>query len=155
MKYRKLAFGVIAFVAVCMLQSFIIVEVKDAKIRFSDLQWRFICQEAEDRKKLIFVYISADYCGTCRRMEPNMKSNKLGIYYNKNFVNTRFDAQDVVQHERATAWGVTSVPTMVFLNQKREVIHVANGYRDPAGLLMEARIAVDKANESNLANSRN
>ncbi len=130
------------------LQAYTVGNEKQQKIKFNELAWRYICKEATAKEKLIFIYVGADYCSACRRMETSLRSPKLGGFYNNAFVNVRFDAKDFIQHQRATSWGVTSVPTMVYLNEKREVVHMVTGFRDAEGMMREAQIAMEKSGKS-------
>jgi hypothetical protein len=73
-----------------------------------------------------------------------LKDAKIGEFYNENFVNTEFDADNLLQHYRASNWGVSSVPAMVFLDEHRNVIHKSEGYHDAAAMIKEAKIALSK-----------
>ncbi|MGZ5244545.1 MAG: thioredoxin fold domain-containing protein, partial [Bacteroidia bacterium] len=140
MGFGKRLFHILLIVIVFIFQSYCIdnEDDKEGKILFREETWRLLCKEATVKEKLIFVYVSADYCSACRRMEASFRSQKLGSLYNIRFVNIRFDAKDLIQHQRATSWGVTTVPTMVYLNEKRDVVHMVSGFRDAEGLLEEA-----------------
>jgi thiol:disulfide interchange protein len=129
-------------VAVVFLQSFML--KSDEKIQFRDASWNEIGKDAKSEEKLIFVMVTASWCPVCKRMEKTLSDTKVGEFYNEKFVSTRFDSDNTMQNMRATNWGMAKVPGMIFLDQKKHVIHTASGFKDAAGMLKEAQIALDK-----------
>ncbi len=140
---RKNWFLVAAFGAILLLQSFIV--KSDEKINFRDETWNDISKVAKAEEKIIFVMVTAGWCPICKRMEKVLDDTQLGEFYNQNFVSTRFYDNNTMQKLRAENWGVAKVPAMVFLDKKRNVIHKAQGYKDPAAMLAEAKTALEKA----------
>ena len=147
MRYKSWFPALFVLIVLC-LQAFVTNDNADGqKIIFREDNWRVIGKEALAKKKMIFVFIGADYCSACRRMESILRSPKLGDFYNSNFISVHFHGEDIIQHQRATAWGISVVPSMVFLNEHRKVIHVFSGYRDVEGMLQEAQTAMEKSQQ--------
>jgi thioredoxin-related protein len=132
----------VAFSIFLLSQSFML--KSDEKIRFRDDSWNEIGKVAKAEEKIIFVMITANWCPVCKKMEKVLDDSKIGEFYNQNFISTRFYDDNTMQKLRADNWGVNKVPAMVFLDQKRNVIHKAQGYKDPAAMLAEAKLALEK-----------
>ena len=115
-------------------------------ITFRHASWYEIGKKARAEKKMIFVIIKADWCRACKKMQRETANAEVGSFYNEHFVNTTFDADNLMQYYRASNWGITTVPAMVFLDEKRNVIYTVKGYRNAAGMLEEANIAMQKRN---------
>lgn len=128
--------------AAVLMQSFML--KSDDKINFRETRWSEIGKNAKNEEKMIFVMVTTDWCGVCRKMEKVLKSGDVGHFYNRQFVNTRFDGDNTVQQFRASNWGVSAVPAMIFLDKNRNVVHKVQGYRDTKGMLKEAEIALSK-----------
>ncbi|MGZ5243461.1 MAG: thioredoxin family protein [Bacteroidia bacterium] len=133
---------IFAMCAVFFLQSFAV--NSDEKINFRVESWGDIGKVAKAEEKLIFVMISANWCPVCKKMEKVLDDAKIGGFYNENFISTRFFDDNAMQKFRADNWGVVKVPAMVFLDEKRNIIYKTNGYKDPAAMLAEAKIALEK-----------
>lgn len=72
-----------------------------------------------------------------------MTDKRVCEFYNKNFISTKFDADNFLQFYRASNWGISKVPAMVFLDKNRNVIHKAEGYLDAQGIIAEGEIALE------------
>jgi thioredoxin-related protein len=104
----------------------------------------------EPRKIMIDVF--TDWCGYCKLMDKNTFSNTIvADYLNKSYYPVKFNAEqkeDVVfdektfkfvaqgargYHELAYALlnGQMSYPSLVFLNEQIQIIHVQKGYVEP------------------------
>lgn len=77
--------------------------------------------KAED--KLIFMDIYASWCPPCIRMAKDVfPLEKVGLYFNKNFVNVKFDAEKGEGIEIAKKYKPTNYPTFLILNSDGEVL---------------------------------
>src|SRR5687768_17316036 len=121
-------YTVLVFCAALFLQSFSL--KSDQKVRFRDYSWTDIGRSAKSQDKMIFVLVTGDYCTSSRKMKRVLADKKVGEFYNKNFVSTNFDAENFAQYYRASNWGVSSVPAMVFLDKNRNVIHTVEGFKN-------------------------
>lgn len=138
---RKLFYmaGIIA--VVILLQSF---ELNNESITFQQTSWGDIGRKAKAEKKMIFVIVKAEWCGACKKMNKITANGSVGKFYNEKFISTAFDADNLLQYYRASNWGITTVPALVFLDERRNLIHKAEGGRSAAGMLEEAKIAMEK-----------
>lgn len=116
----------------------------DQKIRFRKYNWTDIGRSAKAHNKMIFVLITGEYCTASNKMKRVMADKRVAEFYNKNFVNTNFDAENFLQYFRASNWGVSSVPAVVFLDKDRNVVHKVEGYMNAQEILREAQVALDK-----------
>lgn len=131
--------------------SFAGVEILEAQ----KIQWMSFEEAIEAQKenpKKIFVDLYTDWCGWCKRMDQTTFSNPtIADYINSKFYPVKFNAE---QKDNITFKGETykhvsgkrrpyhelaahlaknrlSYPTIVFLNEKGEIIQPITGYQDP------------------------
>ena len=109
----------------------------------------------EPRKVIVDVY--TQWCGWCKKMDATtFDQPEIANYINKNFYAIKFDAEmksdinlnDKIYkyihsgssgyHELAgeITFGKLSYPTIVFLDEKFNVLQPLPGYKDPASLMM-------------------
>ena len=109
----------------------------------------------EPRKVIVDVY--TQWCGWCKKMDATtFDQPEIASYINKNFYAVKFDAEmrpDINlngkiykfihsgssgHHELASeiTFGKLSYPTIVFLDEKFNVLQPLPGYKDPASLEM-------------------
>ena len=122
------------------------------------IHWRTVeevaaLQEKEPRKVLMDVYTS--WCGPCKMMMKNTFSNSNVIQYvNEKFYAIKFDAESEAavtfkgttytnegydpnargrnsQHQFAQALGVNSYPTVIYMDEKMDIIAPIKGYQTP------------------------
>ena len=122
------------------------------------IHWRTVeevaaLQQKAPRKVLMDVYTS--WCGPCKMMMKNTFTNTNVIkYVNENFYAIKFDAEggaDVTfkgntyqnpdfkpnargrntQHQLASAFGVNSYPTIIYMDEEMNVIAPIKGYQTP------------------------
>ncbi|RYD82746.1 MAG: thioredoxin family protein [Sphingobacteriales bacterium] len=133
------------FASFCLfvtMQSFVL--KSDKSVRFRQAAWNEIGKDAKAESKMIFVMVIADYCGVCKKMQNVLADESVGSFYNQNFINTAFDVENPMQQFRASNWGVTGVPAMVFLDQKKNVVYKIQGYKNPEAMLKAAKTALAK-----------
>jgi len=106
---------------------------------------------ARERQKLIFVEAYADWCNICKSLERNtFRDEKVGSYFNTNFINYRFDMEQGDGLAFSDRYDVEGYPTLLFVNFKGEVVHQVKGYMAPPRLLAEAREALDPSKNQSL-----
>ena len=109
--------------------------------------------ETEPRKVIVDVY--TQWCGWCKKMDKaTFQQPEIASYINKHFYAVKFDAETktdinfnskIYKFVRAGAggyhaladeilFGKFSYPTIVFLDEKLNVIQPIPGYQDPASL---------------------
>lgn len=98
-------------------------------IKFEDTDFQTILAKAKKEKKLIFMDAFAAWCGPCKMMEKNVFTDaKVADYYNKNFINARFDMEKGEGRTLAQKYFVRSYPTFLFLNGDGEAVGQELGY---------------------------
>ncbi|MCM5663164.1 thioredoxin family protein [Galbibacter mesophilus] len=116
--------------------------------------------QTEKKPKKIFVDVYTDWCGWCKKMDKDTFNNpEVAAYMKDNFYMVKMDAEskdDVVYknktfkfisqgrsgyHELAAALlqGKMSFPTVIFLNEKQEILSPVPGYQKPKGFLKIAK----------------
>jgi len=127
-----------------------------------EINWVTLEEAVELQKKTpkkIIMDVYTTWCGPCKMLERNTFKNKdVAEYINKNYYAVKFNAEgnDVVnfkgkvfknpnydpakakrrnsQHELAGSFGVRSYPTMLFLDEKTNLITPVIGYKNPQQL---------------------
>lgn len=110
------------------------IENQDHEINYVEDVW-YSMEEAqakaveENKKIMIFVY--TDWCGFCRRMDREIhSSNEVIDIYNDYYYPVRlnaesdkittFNGEEFTESQLALAFGVTSYPTTVFIDEAGE-----------------------------------
>ncbi len=129
-----------------------------AGVAWMSLEEAIAAQAKAPRKIMIDVYTS--WCGPCKMMMANTFTDPEVIaYLNANFYAVKFDAESPQPvnfrgqtftnpgyrpgvtgrnspHQLAGALGVTAYPTLVYLDEKGEIIAPITGYKTPPQLEM-------------------
>lgn len=117
-------------------------------ISFEKTSFKEILAKAKKENKLVFVDAMASWCGPCKMMDKNVFSLKsVGDFYNKTFVNAKFDMEKGEGREIAAKYGVRSYPTYLFLNGDGTLISKNLGYMPESTFLelgKEAGAALSK-----------
>lgn len=131
--------------------------VSAQEINWVTLEEAVELQKKNPKKIIMDVYTS--WCGPCKMLDRNTFKNKdVAKYINDNYYAVKFNAEgnDKVsyqgkiftnptydpakakrrnsQHQLAGAFGVRSYPTMLFLDEKSELISPIIGYKTPKQL---------------------
>ncbi len=115
------------------------------------ITWEQMLEKSKTHPRKIVVDVYTDWCGWCKRMDATTFSDPcLAKYINQTYYAVKFDAeqkQDIVFKEKTYKFvkngmrgyhelaaeitrGQLSFPTVVFLDEKIEVIQSIPGYRD-------------------------
>lgn len=110
--------------------------------------WKKIVEKARDENKLIFVDCYADWCEPCKQLASLVFTRKeVGEFFHANFVNLQLNVEkDADGKMLATQWGVTSLPTLVFIDPKTEqIVGKLVGSGDADWLMNGAKAVLDPA----------
>lgn len=85
--------------------------------------------QAAKENKYLFVDVYAVWCGPCKQMANQVfTQEKVGDYFNKTFVNAKFDAEKGEGIQIAKKYNVTAYPTFLILDaQGNEVGKIIGG----------------------------
>lgn len=111
-------------------------------IKFRNIGLEKALEEAGKEQKLLFVEGYADWSQPCAILEEYTFSNKeVGAYFNEHFVNIQVDMEGYPGEEFADYYGVTSFPTLLFLDAEGNIVHQGCGAIDADELLVLAENA--------------
>jgi len=140
------------------------VTMAQEEIQWMSIEEAYALTLSEENPKKIFIDVYTDWCGWCKRMDKATFQNaEVAAYMNANYYNVKFDAEQresVVildntfkfipqgnrgYHELAAALlnGKMSYPTVVFMNDKFELLSPVPGYQEPTGFLLVAKFFGD------------
>jgi thioredoxin-related protein len=135
--------------AVC-LKNQPVVAVKDPVIQW--ITWEQALEKSKTHPRKIMVDLYTDWCGWCKRMDASVfHNNAIVNYVNQNYYAIKFNAEQKEEitfkgktyrfvkqgmkgyHELAAeiTRGRLSYPTIIFLDEKLEVIQPIPGYKEP------------------------
>lgn len=118
---------------------------------FFEGSWQEVLDEAKRQRKLVFVDAFTTWCGPCKMMARNTFTDEaVGKFFNKHFVNYKFDMEKGEGPGFAAKYGVRAYPTIFFINYKGEAVHQHVGFLPPDKFLEQGTAAL--APEKNAAN---
>lgn len=102
-------------------------------------------EKAQKENKLVFMDAYAEWCGPCKRMAATtFKDEKVGKYFNDNFVNVKMDMEKGEGPGLQRKFDVSAYPTLLFINGKGEVVHRTMGGQGNDQILALAKTALSK-----------
>jgi thiol-disulfide isomerase/thioredoxin len=112
-------------------------------ISFEKKPWQQILAVAKKQNKIIFVDAFTSWCGPCKWMEKNVfVSPEAGDYFNKHFVNAKFDMEKGEGTALAKKYKIHAFPTYLFIDGKTgKLVHRFTGS-------MELQKFIDKASNA-------
>ncbi|MCC6726026.1 MAG: thioredoxin family protein [Saprospiraceae bacterium] len=106
-------------------------------------------EESKKTGKPIFMDAFAKWCGPCKRMAATtFMDEKVGEYFNKNFINLKVDWEEKEGVSLRSKYNVSAFPTLFFIDSKGEVVHKIVGGQDVNGLLKQGETALGKVDYS-------
>jgi len=105
-------------------------------INFHQGTWNEALALAKKENKLIFLDISASWCGPCKMLKANTFPNaEVGSLYNSRFINVALDGEKGEGIALARNYQVTAYPTLLFINGDGKVVKKTMGYHNPKEFL--------------------
>lgn len=104
-----------------------------------------LLDQAKEESKLVFVDFYTDWCLPCRLMEKDVfMDRELGNFFNKNFISYKVDAEKGNGVNLAQIFNVQAYPTLLFLNDKGQVLERKEGAAYHTELRAMAESAMSK-----------
>ncbi len=111
-----------------------------AQITFQKGSPQVLKHRAEEEGKLIFMDMSASWCGPCRALEQNVFSDKeVGEFMDSNFICVKMDVDTEQGQILAAEYDVSSIPAMLILDSQMNLLGRTVGYRDKSQFLADMR----------------
>lgn len=118
-------------------------------IRFWKGSFEEATREAKRQDKLIFIDFYTVWCGPCKSMSNGVFPREdVGEYFNEMFICCKLDAEREGK-DVAKKYGVSSYPTLLFINADGEVISKISGAIPAETLIEQGRNAVVGMNDPN------
>lgn len=100
-------------------------------IQFYKGTWNEALTIARKENKIIFLDLSATWCGPCKSLKANtFTSAEVAEYYNANFINVELDGEKGDGAALVRKYEVKGYPTLLFINPNGKVVKEALGYQD-------------------------
>ncbi|MDQ2178453.1 thioredoxin fold domain-containing protein [Marinifilum sp. D714] len=100
--------------------------------------------KAKKENKLIFMDCYTSWCGPCKYLAKNIFPQKeVGDYFNQNFVNVKMDMEKGEGIALCKKYGVSSFPTLLFIDANGKVVHKLVGGMPAEDLIKGAKAALN------------
>ena len=118
-------------------------------IDFFKGSWEEALAEAKSKDKLIFLDAYAVWCGPCKRMAKNVFTDeKVGQFYNANFVNMKIDMEKGNGPKLARKYRVRAYPTLLFIDGSGKLVHQVKGAQQIEAFIKLGKFALTKIDNS-------
>lgn len=102
--------------------------------------------KAKKENKLIFMDCYTTWCGPCKYLSKNIFTQKeVGDFFNKEFVNVKMDCEKGEGPVLASKYGVSSYPTLLFIDANGKAVHKLVGGMPAEDLIKGAKAALNPA----------
>jgi len=113
-------------------------------IQFEQGTFAEILAKAKSEGKQVFLDAFTSWCGPCKVMSKEVfPDSSVGTFFNKNFLNIKFDMERGEGVDISSRYGVWVYPTLLFLDGSGEVQHRSAGYHNPQELIALGNAALD------------
>lgn len=95
----------------------------------NNADWNAAFEKAKAEDKLIFIDVYTDWCTYCKQLDEEVYTDKsVSEYFNKNFINIKFNAETEFGLPKAEQFRVSGFPTLLFLTAEQQVFHEIGGF---------------------------
>jgi len=106
-------------------------------IDFFEGTWAEALAKAKKDNKLIFLDISASWCGPCKQLKrTTFKDSTVGNFYNEQFINVELDGEKGEGIRLAQQYKLRGYPSLYFINSDGFVVKETAGFL-PAAQFIE------------------
>lgn len=114
--------------------------VASAQIDFQKGSPQVLKHRAAEESKLIFMDMTASWCGPCQALIRNVFSDKeVGEFMNSHFICVKMDVDTDEGRILASEYGVEGVPTMLILDHEMNLLGRTAGYRNKEQFLADMK----------------
>jgi thioredoxin 1 len=100
-------------------------------IKFQKGTWNEALAIARKENKIIFLDLSATWCGPCKYLKATTFTNsEVADFYNTTFINIELDGEKGDGATLVRKYEVKGYPTLLFINANGKVVKEALGYQD-------------------------
>jgi len=111
---------------------------------FFEGSWAQVLEKAQQENKHVFVDAYTDWCGPCKMMAKNIfPLPEVGSFYNKHFINYKFNMEKGDGKEFAKAFQVGVYPSYLFFNAEGRLLHRTVGYKQGPQFTADGAAALD------------
>lgn len=104
--------------------------------------WSEVLQQSQKEGKPIFLDVYTSWCAPCKKLaKTTFTDQKVGAFFNANFINYQIDAEKGEGIDLAKQYGVGSYPTCIFINPDGKRVHQFLGFKTPVQILREGEQA--------------
>lgn len=129
--------------------------MKGTGIEFEQSSWEVILEQAQINQAPIFVEVYADYCLPCKSMESEVFSDvELASFFNQNYINYKVDLQSHFGKMFGVMYDVRQLPTLLFLNERGEVIEQTVGVKSKRELIDLGQQVLNQTKSKRLTKSK-
>lgn len=117
-------------------------------IVFTEGSWSNVLDKALKEKKPIFLDAYTVWCGPCKKLEKEIFTQiPVGEYFNNTFVSYRMDMEKGEGIEFAKKYDITAFPTLLYFNEKGELLKKSVGFKDAEELIKYTKESLDPKNQ--------
>ena len=117
-------------------------------IQFEHGDWASVKAKAQQEEKTIFIDFYTSWCGPCKMMTKNIfPLEKVGQFYNENFICYKLDAEKGEGIALAKKYGVKAYPTYIFADANGEFLHLGTGSMPADGFIKVGKEALNPATQ--------
>lgn len=99
-------------------------------INFETTSWQSLLDQAKASNKLIMVDCYTTWCGPCKKMDAEVFTDqKVGKFYNKSFINAKFDMEKGEGLDIAKQYEIRNYPSIIFVDGEGTLVHKGVGFR--------------------------
>lgn len=115
-------------------------------IDFYNGNYQEALQKAKKEKKLVFVYLYANWCGVCKSLKRNTFRDKtVGEFYNEEFISLALNAEKGEGAVIAKNIGLRSYPTLLYLDGgSGRILNQVSGFKNEIELINLGKIFTQK-----------
>ena len=108
-------------------QTAILAQNTEGGIQFIHDNYNEAIAKAKSEKKIIFLDAYTTWCGPCKMMSKlTFTVPEVGSFFNKNFVNLKFDMEKGDGPMLQQKFDVVAYPTLLFIDSSGKLVHIDN-----------------------------